>query len=197
MNPEHLEILKGGIEKWNDFREGQCGDKIPDFSGADLSGMNLQKAKFENANMNGVDFTFADLTGADLSEAGLASSCFNKATLVSTNFSRASLCGAIFRMANAEYALFDSANLKRTRFGLANLNGACLANADLRNAKFNEASLVWADLHFACLYKTKPYHFHLFEDCYDKMDYDFHFSFFRLLHLGVEPFEALLLLHNC
>jgi len=42
-NPEHLSIVKQGVESWNKWR-GQNLAIAPDLSGADLSGTNLSKA---------------------------------------------------------------------------------------------------------------------------------------------------------
>ena len=52
-NPEHVEILKRGVEVWNKWRE-ENPDVKPDLSYADLRGANLDNA---------------DLSGVSLSEA--------------------------------------------------------------------------------------------------------------------------------
>ena len=49
-NPEHLKILKSGVETWNAWRS-DAPEVSPDLNWADLSG--------------------ADLTGADLTQANL------------------------------------------------------------------------------------------------------------------------------
>ncbi len=65
-NPEHLEILKQGVEVWNRWRE-ENRKTPPDLSGADLSGADLK-----GADLSGADFTMADLSGANLSGANLS-----------------------------------------------------------------------------------------------------------------------------
>ncbi len=62
-NPDHLKILKEGVEKWNKWREKNPEIK-PDLSKADLRGANLREA-----DLSGSVLTKADLRGADLSEA--------------------------------------------------------------------------------------------------------------------------------
>ena len=43
-NPEHLEILKQGVEAWNRWLEDN--PQLPDFSGANLSGIDLSTLIF-------------------------------------------------------------------------------------------------------------------------------------------------------
>lgn len=64
-NPEHVEIIKKGVEKWNKWRE-KNPDVRPDISGTDLSEANL---------------TRVDLSGADLNNAKLSGAIFNRANL--------------------------------------------------------------------------------------------------------------------
>ena len=64
-NPEHLEILKQGVEAWNKWRADNP-DVIPDLSEAKLPGANLF-----DVNLSGAELSSANLTGADLSEADL------------------------------------------------------------------------------------------------------------------------------
>jgi len=60
-NQEQVEILKQGIEIWNQWRNNNPDVKL-DLSRADLSG----------ANLSGADLSGADLSGANLSGATLA-----------------------------------------------------------------------------------------------------------------------------
>jgi hypothetical protein len=78
-NPEHLQILKQGIEAWNAWRE-QHRDVRPDLSEADLHDANLSGAAFYRANLY-------------------------RASLYSTDFSGADLTGANFRRADVSYAI--------------------------------------------------------------------------------------------
>jgi hypothetical protein len=56
-NPEHLAILKQGVEEWNKWR-GEHSELEPDLSRADLAAM---------------DITGADLTGDERRQAGAVS----------------------------------------------------------------------------------------------------------------------------
>jgi uncharacterized protein YjbI with pentapeptide repeats len=78
-NPEHLEILKQGIETWNAWRMKDAD--LPDLSNANLSellfGARLTDASFNGANLSGANlsglnlyratFLLADLDGSELS----------------------------------------------------------------------------------------------------------------------------------
>jgi uncharacterized protein YjbI with pentapeptide repeats len=99
-NQEHLEILKRGMETWNQWQEEH--DHIqPDLSYADLHeaylsgahlwGANLTRADLSGANLVGAHLTEADLSGANLSKADLTGAYLTETTLVRTNLAEATL----------------------------------------------------------------------------------------------------------
>ena len=67
-NQEHLEILKQGVEVWNEWRENNRSVQpllsAANLSGADLSRVNLSGAMLRGANLSGVDLSSANLSGA-------------------------------------------------------------------------------------------------------------------------------------
>ena len=67
-NQEHLNMLKQGVEVWNQWRQEQQ-DVIPDLSGANLSGASLSRAKLSNAHLNGAYLSGASVTPEQLGEA--------------------------------------------------------------------------------------------------------------------------------
>jgi uncharacterized protein YjbI with pentapeptide repeats len=73
-HPEHVEILKQGVEVWNDWRQHHT-DIIPSLDKADLKGANLQGALLFNTNIRWTDLTGANLRGAVLFQAELFQSC--------------------------------------------------------------------------------------------------------------------------
>jgi hypothetical protein len=109
-NQEHLELLKQGVEGWNQWRK-EHPDIQPDLSLAnlsgaycpfiDLSGANLRRAFLMEAflasgNLSGANLYRADLSGAylmeaDLSNANLGSAYLNGAILIRTNLANANL----------------------------------------------------------------------------------------------------------
>ena len=129
-NPEHLEILKQGVEEWNAWREEHPyvdpNLSEADLGGADLSWANLSeaslsaadlgKANLEEARLNGTDLFAAILSGANLQKAKLAA-----ANLLHTDLSDASLRGVDMRVANLTQTVltgtdFSGAQVAQTRF---------------------------------------------------------------------------------
>ena len=88
-NPEHLEVLKQGVDAWNRWYmknpEVQPDLSRADLSGADLGGVNLSRANLSRANLCEAKLRWANLSGANFSEAKLRWA----------NLSRANLQGAI------------------------------------------------------------------------------------------------------
>ena len=102
-----------------------------DFSGQDLSGMDLEKRDFSGAILTGADLSGTDLSFADLSYADLSGA----------NLQDADLYGAYLEGANLAYADLRNADLRRAYMGDVNLAGA-----DLRDARLGWSNLFKADL---------------------------------------------------
>lgn len=130
-NPEHLEILKQGVEVWNQWwREN-----------AQEVNIDLSNAVLDSAELNHAIFTFANLTGINLSNAQLQYAVFNLATLKDANLNSANLHGAGGYRANLKRA-----NLRGARLNGALLKEANLTETDLEGAHFAEANLSQASL---------------------------------------------------
>jgi hypothetical protein len=119
-NPEHLAILKQGVERWNKWRE-----KHPLIRPA-FSHVTLRKA-----DLSCVDFTGADLGGADLSGADLTQARLNEAYLFGANLKRANLASANLTKANVIVADLSGANLKDANLEWATAGGTILTSVDL------------------------------------------------------------------
>jgi hypothetical protein len=100
-NPEHLEILNQGVEKWNQWMMDNP-EVIPDLGGAVLRG-----AKLRGADLIEADLSRAILIGADLRGANLSGAKLERANLI-----RASISGAILEDTNLK-----EAGVGRTTFG--------------------------------------------------------------------------------
>jgi hypothetical protein len=153
-NPEHLEILKLGVEKWNKWRI-RHPDVEPEFTqaelrGAELPGANLAGAKLDWANFGELasetdlgkpysrrtDLREADLSGAHLNWADL-----NNADLRGAKLGLAELYGA-----NLSAADLSKADLRDAKLGTANLYRTIMSAADVRRAQLGGAYLSRAEL---------------------------------------------------
>jgi hypothetical protein len=122
-NDEHVALLKQGVAAWNVWRRDNPGIR-PDFSGADLRGVNLTPADdvgFSVADLRGANFSGADLRGAYLIGAN-----FGGADLSRVNLSGAEACVANFSNADLREAILVGAALTAAYF-----IGTDLENADL------------------------------------------------------------------
>lgn len=139
-NPDHLEILKKGVEVWNEWR-GKSAEKAPDLREADLRGENLSGAHLGGANLRGANLMQADLSRGNLrfaylGRARLAWANLTGANLVDTNLERADLTGATLVDANLK-----GASLSNADFRSANLSGADLTECSVGQTNFDNVDL--------------------------------------------------------
>ena len=85
-NPEHVEILKQGVEAWN-RRRVENPDVKPDlingnFQNVKLKEANLGKTELFGAKMSKTDLSMANLSKADLRDALLRRANLDGASLV-------------------------------------------------------------------------------------------------------------------
>ncbi len=154
-NPEHLAILKKGVETWNKWRR-QNLDVNPELSRANLSGADLSRAYLRDArlrvvNLRGANLVSADLARADLLSAELGRANFNRADLrevrlYAADLSNADLREADLTKADLSYARLVGADLSGARLNHADLPGARLNQAHLSGAHLEEADLIAADM---------------------------------------------------
>jgi uncharacterized protein YjbI with pentapeptide repeats len=143
-NPEHLEILKQGVEVWNQWRIKNL-DLNPDLSDANFDGLSLGDVNFISANLSGASFSNAYLLGASFSYADLDEAEFSGAHLAGADLSDANLLGATF----------VDTDLSDTDLTGANLIGADLSGARLYRANLHGANLFGAIVKGASLSHTK------------------------------------------
>jgi uncharacterized protein YjbI with pentapeptide repeats len=144
-NAGHIDIVRDRIDHWNDWRRKNT-KVVPDFSGADLSDLNLA-----GANLAKADLTGARLCGANLSNASLSRAKFFRADLSQSDLSRATLFKANLSQADLAGANLNGADLSGAFLIRANLSGASLLGACLKGANLGQASLFRAKLNKAVL----------------------------------------------
>lgn len=121
------------------------------FSGCDLTRLNLAQAEalravFTKANLRGMDLTEANLSEADLSQADLSGAKLLGARLIGARGEGADLSGSILSgadLSNADFtgSVFNNCSLYRTVFRGAKLDGASFVGQSLEQVDFSGASL--------------------------------------------------------
>jgi hypothetical protein len=157
--PQHLNVLKQGVEAWNNWRAANPGDE-PDLAGAKLSTANLKGANLRETDLRWADLSGADLSGAilnraDLRRANLNRSIFYQAKLSEANLSETYLSGADLRGADLRKAFFIRSDLANADLSASDCQRADFRWAYLIKARFNEANLGGANLIEANLTKSE------------------------------------------
>jgi uncharacterized protein YjbI with pentapeptide repeats len=146
-NPEHLEILKQGVEVWNQWRS-DYPLIIPDLRRAGFYGARLNKVNFSGAWLNEADLGMANLNGANLNgahliEVDLAWSDLSSAVLTYADLYGADLSWAKLNKAVLNDAILSWAKLSDTILREADLSGAHLKGVVLSYADLNQAEIGW------------------------------------------------------
>lgn len=129
-NPEHLEILKQGVDAWNKWRYNPQS-VIPNLSGADFSRINLSGAILTDANLRGASLSRSTLIGTNFIRADLSRTNLSGAELISVEFFDADLSGA---------------SLSNTTILVSDFSHAGLGGADFTNARLGRTTFVDNDL---------------------------------------------------
>ncbi len=151
-NPEHLAILKQGVEVWGRWREENPNIR-PNLGETNLDGLFLEKANLSKTNLEKAQLNRAYLLEADFYQSNLRNAYLSGLILGEANFAEAELTRATL----------DSIDLSDANFNRANLTGAMLTNANLIQTSFISANLRWVDLDGAILENADLSHANLSE----------------------------------
>jgi hypothetical protein len=133
-NPEHLAILKEGVEVWNQWRE-ENPEIQPDLSNSDLCGENLDWVNFSGVNLFGADLSETSLMGADVVAAYLVNANLFKSKLLSINFAESELIDANLSRAKIHGIDFRHTGLDRANFDKARIALSVFADIDFQTLK--------------------------------------------------------------
>jgi hypothetical protein len=139
-NPEHLEILKQGVEVWNKWRKKRPAI-MPDLSNLKLSKINLSKINLSGADLSGVDFNQLNFNGANLERAYIVEAMFSGSDIIQAKFSGAILDDSSLFDVNMSYSDFGFANLRNVY-----LNGVRFIKTDLECANLTGANILYLDI---------------------------------------------------
>ncbi len=136
-NPEHLEILKQGVETWNQWRRDNPVVR-PDLTmvnlgGVSLVGIDLSGANLEEASFCVLDSRLENIVSANLSEANLSRANLRGVTLVEADLSdgRADLRGVDLSGASLDLATLSGADLKGANLSEATAGMTTFGDIDL------------------------------------------------------------------
>jgi hypothetical protein len=138
-NQEHLDILKQGVEVWNEWRE--TTEERPDLREADLrqeelTGANLVNIRLDGALLHGAKMVKSDLRGANLNRAYLLGTDLEEADLRMANLKGAFLTPGTFKLRRNVWFL-PSVNLVGADLRSTNITGTDLRGVDLSRAVLN------------------------------------------------------------
>lgn len=139
-NPEHVEILKQGVEAWN---HKKIMNPEVEF---DLSNSDLSRHTFHQINFSGTNLARANLSGSNLKEANLYGASLRHANLHKAYLRRANLVRADLHEADLREAYIWQASLHE-----AQMVGVDLRQATLKESGFFNANLRRSDLRDSCL----------------------------------------------
>jgi uncharacterized protein YjbI with pentapeptide repeats len=148
-DPEHLDILKEGVDAWNEWREENPQEEI-DLSHADLTGFDLANINAGGNYEELRDFLYNHYrenipVGEDLVRFAKDNldldDEFWDISPPPVDFSYACLEKANLEGADLKEAMFFHANLKRANLSKANLEHANLVYADLSDAELTESKM--------------------------------------------------------
>jgi uncharacterized protein YjbI with pentapeptide repeats len=129
-NPEHLAILKQGVEVWNKWRI-ENKEVIPDLIGADLVGADLIEFDLSGANLRRADFRIANLRGVDFCGANLIRANLIGANLIECRFSGAKFIGASLSRANLSRSNLSKVELAHATLVQTDFTGATLSGCNI------------------------------------------------------------------
>lgn len=144
-DPEHVKRIRAGVERWNEWWLDHP-KAVPDLSGAELMGMNLNKAYLRGADLSKADLSNACLIGANLRGAKLRFANLSRVRIRDANVGGADLRGVNLTMANLRSLNLSRVNLSEANLSKAQLKEACLIGTNLRRADFGGADLRYAAL---------------------------------------------------
>jgi len=137
-NQEHLNILKQGVEVWNQWRQEHT-DIRPDLRDADLKRADLYRADLTKAHLNEADLSYADLREAQLTAANLYGADLRGAKLIEADLSKAQLTATNLSKADLTRADLRRAMLVETNFAEATLTNCNIYGISAWNVKLEGA----------------------------------------------------------
>jgi len=152
-NQEHIEILKKGAKRWNDWRKAHPSVKpqlsginfAPQVVGDRIHGMSLKGFNLAEAELKGVQLHYATLQGLRLDSANLRESLIMQANVKNCSFSGANLTQVCFLGTSIAGCKFDRSDMLHSHLMMVNIV----------DTTFVETSMEYVNLFAASVQRTK------------------------------------------
>lgn len=137
-NPEHLAVFRRGVASWNAWREVNPY-VLPvlareDFSGLDLSGVDLTNTVLSGCKLVATNLTGAGLYQAELFRADLRDANLTEADMRGAKLHQTDLRGAVLEWADLFRADFIGTQVDKARFAGSRCETTTFADVDLSRA---------------------------------------------------------------
>jgi len=146
--PQHIEVLKTGVQKWNAWRD-ENPSLWPNLNGVDVAEL-LKPFQDQDGAIEGINFDRTHLQGAVFRKTKLHNARFNEAFLRHADFSGAEIYHGQFEGVKAEAATFVGAQLETCDFNSPFVEGkriyASFVCANFTGANVLAANFTWAVL---------------------------------------------------
>ena len=139
-NKEHLDVLKQGVEIWNQWRQ-KHPEIQPDFDEANLEETHLGKADLSGASFRRAYLFRTLLDESKLYDSNLQGADLHSASLIKANLSRAALHRAYLHGANLDEANLTGADLVLTDLSETSLNGTDLSQTTMWSTRLADVDL--------------------------------------------------------
>jgi hypothetical protein len=151
-NPDHLAILKQGVQAWNAWRM-QNWRILPDLAGADLRKTHLERANLSSTLQS---LSRKPVGATDIKRANAIENFYRRLNSTDKETPRAgsNFLNALDRSSCLQNADLRGAYLSEADLRGADLSGADVSEADLIGTDFTDTNLTSADLSHAVLGKT-------------------------------------------
>ncbi|MBE9068718.1 pentapeptide repeat-containing protein [Leptolyngbya cf. ectocarpi LEGE 11479] len=153
-NAEHLELIKQGVEVWNQWRE-KNPDIVPDLSQIKLDGVDLREANLHGAQLSAASLRGVILCGADLRGGRRYREELHRGKRISSKLFQAKLGFTELDIIDLRDNDLSKADLRRVNLSKAILFGVDFQNANFSGVDLRDADLCAVDLREAKLYGAR------------------------------------------
>ena len=159
-NPEHLDWLREGVNRWNNRRRQDPFD--PDLSSEDVSralgGHEREDIRQISVSLKGVNLSGANLDDATLRDTDLRGAALLGTRMIRANLVGSDLSGSMGADTRLRGAKLRSAKLPETQFLGSDFSAAQLVAADLKGAMFFKCNFKQTHLYSADIIGTAFIH---------------------------------------